>query len=304
MPEESNLPVYASIAANVGIATIKFVAAAVTGSAAMLAEGIHSLADSMDGTLLLIGQARAKRPPDANRPFGYGRELYFWSFVVALVFFTLGGCFSIYQGVLRVLHPEPLSNPLWAYIVLGVALLFDGTSFVIAFRNFRRDSKGRGVADEVVRSKDPTLFTILLEDSADLIGIVLAFLGVYFSHRLGRPELDGLASVGVGLVLTALAVVLLRETKSLLIGESAEPSVIAAIRNVVAANSAVVRERSLRTIHLGPHDVVLALIVELQPELGQVDIVRVIGELKAGVRAVAPDVQYVVIEIASHSPDA
>lgn len=299
MADQSNLPVFASIAANIAIATTKFVAAAVTGSAAMLAEGIHSLADSMDGILLLIGQARSRRPPDARRPFGYGRELYFWSFVVALVFFTLGGCFSIYQGVLRVRHPEPLGDPLWAYLVLGVALLFDGASFGIALRNFRKQAKGRGVAEEVVRSKDPTLFTILLEDSADLIGIGLAFLGVYLSHRLGRPELDGIASIGVGLVLMALAVVLLRETKSLLIGESAEPSVLSAIRNVVASNPAVVREQQLRTIHLGPHDVVLALTVELCPELAQGEITQVTAELKSSIRAVAPDVNYIVVEIGS-----
>lgn len=268
----------------------------------MVAEGIHSLVDSMDGTLLLIGRARSRRPPDEQHPFGYGQELYFWSLMVAVLFFTIGGGVSIFQGIAHIQHPPPLRDPLWNYVVLGAAALFDGTSFLIAFHAFRKRARGRGVIEQLRRSKDPSLFTVVLEDTADIAGIALAFLGVWFSHRLGLPYLDGVASIAVGLVLGVVALVLLVQTKSLLIGEAAEPSVVDAIRRVVASDPSVVNEQRPLTVHLGPHKILVALVVDFAPELTQRDITRAMRQLESKIRDVAPDVRQIFIAIASLRP--
>ncbi|MDQ6873412.1 MAG: cation diffusion facilitator family transporter [Gemmatimonadota bacterium] len=299
MTRDSRFPIYASIGANIAIGTSKLTAAAFTGSSAMVAEGIHSLVDSMDGTLLLVGRSRSRRPPDDRHPFGYGQELYFWSLMVAVLFFTIGGGASIFQGIAHIQHPPPPRDPLWNYVVLGAASLFDGTSFLIGFHAFRKRARGRGVIEQLRRSKDPSLFTVVLEDTADLAGIALAFLGVWFSHRLGMPYLDGVASIAVGLVLGVVALVLLVQTKSLLIGEAAEPSVVAAIRRVVASDPSVVRELRPLTVHLGPHEILVALVVDFSPELRQRDVTRAIRQLESKIRDVAPDVRQIFIAIAS-----
>jgi cation diffusion facilitator family transporter len=296
--DESALPLYASIAANVAIAATKFTAAAITGSSAMAAEGIHSLVDSFDGTLLLVGRRRSRRPPDEQHPFGHGQELYFWSLMVAVLFFVLGGGISIYQGVQQVLHPEPLGDPTWNYVVLGLATLFDGTSFLIAFRAFRKQAQRRGLFEQLRRSKDPSVFTVVLEDGADLVGIALAFLGVYFAHRLDAPALDGAASVAVGLVLTGVALVLLRATKSLLIGEAADPEVVAAIRDVVARDPLVAAQHPPLTVHLGPREIFLAVAVEFVPALPAGDVASAIDHLETQIRQAAPDVKHIFMEAA------
>lgn len=295
MPNESRLPIFASIGANVAIATIKFVAAGITGSSAMVAEGVHSFVDSLNGVLLLVGQVRSKRPADERHPFGHGQDLYFWSLMVAVLFFALGGCVSVYEGIAHIRHPAPLGDPTWNYVVLGAAALFDGASFVIALRAFRKQAQGHGVIEEIRRSKDPSIFAVVLEDSADLAGIALAFLGVWFSHRLGLPYLDGVASIGVGLVLGAVAFVLLVQTKSLLIGEAAEPSVVEAIHQVLAADPRVTSSQRPLTVHLGPHEITVALVADFAPELSQQDVVIAIAHLDARIRDVAPDVTRVFI---------
>lgn len=296
MAKESKLPIYASIVANIAIAILKFIAAGVSGSSAMVSEGVHSLVDSTDGGLLLVGHWRSRRPPDESHPFGYAHELYFWSLLVAVLFFVLGGGISVYHGVLAIIHPEPLEDPTWNYVVLAGATLFDGTSFVIAYRAFRRTAEGRGFWAHLRGSKDPSQFAVVLEDGADLTGITLAFLGVFFGHRLGMPVLDGVASVCIGLVLTFVALVLMRQTKALLLGESASPDVRARIHQVIDADADVLISDRLLTMHLGPHDILLTTSVQLASKLSEPEVARAITRLENRIRDAVPDVKHVCID--------
>jgi len=293
---ESKLPIFASIASNVAIAILKFVAAGVTGSSAMAAEGVHSLVDSADGGLLLIGHWRSGRPADESHPFGYAHELYFWSLLVAVLFFVLGGGISVYHGILTFLSPKPLEDPTWTYVVLAGATLFDGTSFVIAWRHFRRSANGRGFWSHMQGSKDPSQFAVVLEDGADLIGIALAFLGVFLGHQLGMPRLDGVASIGIGLVLTGVAIVLMRQTKALLLGESASPETRARIHEVINGDDEVNEADRLLTMHLGPHDILLTTSVELKPHLSEPEVARAIMRLENRIREAVPDVKHICID--------
>ena len=296
MGAESKLPIYASIAANVAIAILKFVAAVVSGSSAMAAEGIHSLVDSADGGLLLIGHRRSRRPADEAHPFGYGHELYFWTLLVAVLFFVLGGGISVYHGVINVLRPHPLEDPTWSYVVLAGATLFDGTSFVIAFRAFRRTAEGRDFWEHMRGSKDPSQFAVVLEDAADLTGIALAFGGIYFGHRLRMPRLDGIASIAIGFVLAGVALVLMRQTKGLLLGESASAEVRARIHAVIDADADVMATDQLRTMHLGPHDILLTTSVQLAGELSEPQVAHAIMRLENRIRAAVPDVKHVCLD--------
>lgn len=298
MAKESPAAIYASIAANVLIAATKFAAAAFTGSSAMVAEGMHSLVDSADGTLLLLGRRRSRRPPDAEHPFGYGRELYFWTLIVAILFFALGGGMSVYEGVMHILHPGPVRSPAWNYAVLGVAALFDGTSFVIAVRQFRASAGGRGWWDSIREGKDPSLFTVVLEDSADLAGIALAFLGIFLSHTLRMPVLDGVASIGVGLVLAAVAVILIVQSKELLIGERADPRVVRRIAEAARTLDSA-RVRRIRTMQLAPDEVLVTLDVGFAKELSRDEVLRTLATLEDRIRAAAPGPLWLYLEIGS-----
>lgn len=296
MTKESKLPIYASIVANIAIAILKFIAAGVSGSAAMAAEGVHSLVDSADGGLLLVGQWRSRRPADESHPFGYAHELYFWSLLVAVLFFVLGGGISMYHGALAIMHPEPLADPTWNYVVLAGATVFDGTSFVIAYRAFRRSAEGRGFWAHLRGSKDPSQFAVVLEDGADLTGIALAFLGVFLGHRLGLPVLDGVASVCIGLVLTFVALVLMRQTKALLLGESASPEVRRRIHQIIDNDEEVLASDRLLTMHLGPHDILLTTSVQLASHLSEPEVARAITRLENRIRDSVPDVKHVCID--------
>ncbi|HEX6630997.1 MAG TPA: cation diffusion facilitator family transporter [Gemmatimonadaceae bacterium] len=299
MPEKSNVAIYASIGANVLIAATKFTAAAFSGSSAMVAEGVHSMVDSCDGALLLLGRHRSRRPPDERHPFGHGKELYFWSLIVALLFFAVGGGMSVYEGILHILHPEPIRDPTWSYVVLGVAALFDGTSFVIAVREMRRIYPGRHLPEIVREGKDPSVFTVVLEDSADLIGILIAFLGVFLGHRLRNPYIDGAASIGVGLVLAGVAVVLARQSRDLLIGERASDAVIRAVHEAARDEGAVCRVHRPLSMQLGPGDVLLAVDVEFTTKLSGPELASAIDRLERRVRELRPEVRHLYIEARS-----
>ena len=299
MPEKSNVAIYASIGANVLIAATKFTAAAFSGSSAMVAEGVHSMVDSCDGALLLLGRHRSRRPPDERHPFGHGKELYFWSLIVALLFFAVGGGMSVYEGILHILHPEPIRDPTWSYVVLGVAALFDGTSFVIAVREMRRIYPGRHLPEIVREGKDPSVFTVVLEDSADLIGILIAFLGVFLGHRLANPYIDGAASIGVGLVLAGVAVVLARQSRDLLIGERASDAVIRAVHEAASGDGAVCRVHRPLSMQLGPGDVLLAVDVEFTTKLSGPELASAIARLETRVRELRPEVRHLYIEARS-----
>jgi len=254
-----NIVLFAALFANLGIAVAKFVAAGISGSSSMLTEGVHSLVDSGNQVLLLYGQHRAKRPADAIHPFGYGRELYFWAFVVAILIFAVGAGVSIYEGWLHLGDPEPLRDPTINYVVLAVAAVMEGASWVIAVREFDAKRHGVGWWRAVRRSKDPAGFIVLFEDSAALLGLAVAAVGVWASHAFGDPRIDGVASILIGLILAIVAMLLAREAKGLLIGESADPALIADIWKRVEARPEVTAINHVRTIHTAPDAVFVAI---------------------------------------------
>jgi cation diffusion facilitator family transporter len=256
---EGPLAIYTALGANLLIAVAKFVAAAITGSSSMLTEGVHSVVDSLNQVLLLYGQRRAARPADAQHPFGYGRELYFWSFVVAILIFALGAGVSIYEGWQHLLAPEPMEHPLVNYIVLGIAFLLEGTSCIVALRAFAKSKGNAGWWQAVRDSKDPTGFIVLFEDAAALFGLIVAAIGVALSQALGEPRIDGVASIVIGLVLGLVALLLARESKALLIGERAEPDVIRAVHDIVSRHPAIVSVNHVRTLHTAPDKVFVAI---------------------------------------------
>ena len=282
---KANIVLYGALFANLGIAVAKFIAAAISGSSSMLSEGVHSLVDSGNQLLLLRGQARAKRPPDSRHPFGYGRELYFWAFVVAILIFAIGAGISVYQGWIHILDPEPLRDPTINYIVLAVAFLLEGTSWAIAVREFDAGRGELGWWQAVRRSKDPAGFIVLFEDSAALAGLIIAAAGIWLSHATGDARIDGGASIAIGLILTAVAILLAREAKELLIGEAADPALIDTIRRIVEAHPEISAINHVRTIHTAPDSIFVAVSADFEDELlmGQAEalIETIEGELKA-----------------------
>jgi cation diffusion facilitator family transporter len=295
----SKTVVYAAVASNLAIAIAKFVAAAVTGSSAMLSEGIHSLVDAGNGGLLLLGIHRSRRPADATHPFGHGKELYFWSLVVAFLIFGVGGGVSAWEGVLHLRHPRPLEDPTWSYVVLGLAVLFEGLVFIIAVRAFRAAQSRASMWQEIRTSKDPTTFVVVFEDAAALAGLVLAFLGIYLGHRFDEPRFDGAASLAIGVLLMAVAGLLARESKGLLIGEGASPSMLRNIRALAEADPAVRQARNPLTMYFGPHTVLLAIEVRFAPGLSVAELAAAADRLDARVRERYPDIKHVYLEVQS-----
>jgi cation diffusion facilitator family transporter len=261
------LVVYAALVGNLLIAISKFIAAALSGSSAMLSEGVHSLVDTINELLLLYGLHRADKPPSVSHPFGYGRELYFWSFIVALLVLAAGAGVSLYEGIAHMRHPEPMTHPWINYGVLGVAMLFEGTSWAIALREFRRYKGDRGYFEAFRQSKDPSTFTVLFEDSAALLGLVIALAGVASAQWLHMPVLDGVASIGIALVLAGTALLLLRESKGLLMGEPTHPHVRESILSIAGADAGVRRANGVFTVQMGPNQVVAALSAEFEDAL-------------------------------------
>jgi cation diffusion facilitator family transporter len=299
MAGESRRAVLVALAGNVGIAVSKFVAAAITGSSAMLSEGIHSVVDTGNQGLLLLGMRQSRRPADAQHPFGYGKELYFWTLVTAILIFAVGGGMSFYEGVTHLIDPTPLTDASWNYVVVGIALVFEGVSWTIAFREFRKTTKGRGLIRSVHTSKDPT---VLLEDSAAIIGLLIALFGVAFGHRLDNPYFDGGASVAIGVLLAAVAVILAYESKGLLIGEGVRPRTLASIRALVEADPAVEEAVRVLTMHFGPHEILLNLDIRFREELTITQVTEAIDRIEQTICRTHPDVNRIFIEIESLSP--
>lgn len=288
--------VYAALAGNFAIAVTKFCAAAFTGSSAMLSEGVHSLVDSINELLLLHGMSRAGKPPDANHPFGYGRELYFWSFIVALLVLALGAGVSIYEGVSHMLSPEPIEKPIVNYLVLAASFAFEGTTWWIALKTFR-DGKGtQGYFEAFRSSKDASTFTVLLEDSAALVGLLIALLGLVAAQMLSMPQLDGAASIGIGLVLVVSSVLLARETKSLLIGEAAFPLVRRSILQIAAADPSIRTANGVLTTQMGPHQVVVALSAEFYDALTTTQIEDCVNRVETAIKAAHPAVSVLFVK--------
>ncbi|WP_243656778.1 cation diffusion facilitator family transporter [Paucimonas lemoignei] len=286
--------IYAALVANFAIAISKFVAAAFTGSAAMLAEGVHSLVDTGNEYLLLVGIGRSQRAPDEWHPFGYGKTLYFWALIVAASVFSLGGGVSIYHGITSMLHPKPLEDPTWNYIVLGVAALFEGYSWHVSkVELVARKHPEESLWQVVRRSKDPSVFTVFIEDSAALTGIAIAALGIWLGHILNNPYIDPAASILIGVVLLAAAVVLGRETGSLLVGESADRAMVQQLRKIISSDPAVEKIGHLLTMQMGPNDILLVAEVQFRGDLAVDTVELAVCRLESAIKAQYPPIRHI-----------
>jgi cation diffusion facilitator family transporter len=300
---ESRTAILAAIAGNLAIAVTKFVAASFTGSAAMLSEAIHSVVDTGNGGLMLLGQRRSRRPPDFDHPFGHGRELYFWTLIVAVLVFTVGGGMSVYEGVTHIRHPATQESAVWSYAVLAFAAVFEGTSWYFGWKAFSAERGRLGVIEAIHVSKDPTSFSVLLEDSAALVGLLFAFLGIFLGRMLGVPQLDGVASAVIGVLLFVVAVVMAYESKGLLVGEGLGREELSELRALVESDPAVESVRHLHTIYQGAHEVLLAVELRFRDALSAVEVRRAVLRLKENIRAKQPDIARVYFGAESFAED-
>jgi cation diffusion facilitator family transporter len=292
---DNNRTLLIAFAANLGIAVSKFVAAMITGSSAMLTEGVHSVVDSSNQLLLIWGRRQSRKPPDRQHPFGYGRELYFWSFVVAVLVFALGAGVSVYEGVVHILAPEPAVSPLVAYGVLAIAFLLEGGSTFAAFREFREAKGALGWFAAVRQSKDPPTFIVLLENGAAMAGIVAAAIGLALSQATGNPFFDGAASVVIGVILGLTAWLLAVESKALLIGEAADPALIDSIYAAAERQPGIVGVGHVLTVHSAPDQITVVMSADFDDEIKAGDVERIIADIEAEVEALWPDVKRLYI---------
>jgi cation diffusion facilitator family transporter len=292
---ESTRVILTALAANVGIAVAKFVAAGITGSSAMITEGVHSLVDSTNQVLLLYGYKRSRLPPNAVHPLGYGRELYFWSFVVAILVFSLGAGVSLYEGILHLLHPEPTKDVVVAFVVLGIAVLLEGWSTLAALKAFNTARGNKGYYRAIRDTKDAPNLVVLLENSGAIAGLAIAAVGIGLSAATGSPVFDGIASVLIGLVLAFMAVLLLIEAKGLLIGEAADPALVTELRSVAEAHAGVVAVREVLTVHQAP-DMVLAVIsADFEDTISARDVEQTVADIERKIALQFPVVTRVYI---------
>ncbi|MGP1386728.1 MAG: cation diffusion facilitator family transporter [Thainema sp.] len=299
----SKLSLYAAMAANIAIGIAKFIGAAISGSSAMLSEGVHSVVDSVNEVLLLYGLQRSQAEPDDDHPLGYGQELYFWSLIVAVLIFGLGGGISIYEGLHSLHEPELSRNPLVSYAVLAAAAVFEGTALLISLHEFKQSypTKNQNLWRSLRKSKDPCAFVVIFEDFAALIGLAIAFTGVLVSQLTHNGLYDSIASIVIGLLLTGVAIVLVAETKGLLVGESASVEVQASIREIIQSDESVSQMGSPITLHLGPSDILLALNIEFNDGLSSDDIETAICRIEHTIRESHQEVKRIFIEAASVS---
>lgn len=302
---ESKAAVYGAITANVAIAATKFTVAAITGSSAMLSEAIHSLVDSGNGVLLLVGVKRSGQAPTREHPFGFGKELYFWGLIVGVLIFGLGGGISFYEGLLHVRDPSPIEDPMWNYIVLGVAAVFESISFTVAWRQFSAQRGKLPIWRALHTSKDPTVYTVLAEDSAALAGLAVAALGIYASHRLDMPELDGVASMLIGLLLAGVAVLLIRESRGLLVGEGVRADTARQIRELAGAQPGVRQVGPVLSMYIGAEEVLVTLEITFAEHTPAKEVAATIERIEHEVRDRFPVIKRVYIEpVASASAAA
>lgn len=296
MKRESRLSVLAAIAANVGIAAMKFIVAGLSGSSAMLSEGIHSLVDTGDGVLLWVGMNRSQRPPDDLHPFGHGKELYFWTLVVAILVFAVGGGMSGYEGITHLVHPHAPRHGGWTYAVIGGSALFESTSWLFAWRGFNKERAGRGVWNTITTGKDPTSFAVLFEDSAALLSLAVAFCGIWLSHRLDTPIPDALASLLIGAILMTTATLLVHATRRLLIGQSADPALIEMIRRTASEDADVERVGRILTVHFGPDQILAQVELSFSGRLRAEELVDAIARTEKKLRERCPALKYISLE--------
>jgi len=300
----SKIAVVAAIAGNLIIAIIKFIAAAITGSSAMIAEGIHSVVDTGNGTLVLLGMNRAKQPADETHPFGHGKSLYFWTHIVAISIFGIGGGMSLYEGLLHISSVSPaaqMGDPTAAYIVLAISFLVEGGSFTVAVKQFLQAKGDTGSWQYIKRSKDPSLYTVVLEDSAALLGLIFAFLGIFLGHLFNNPYLDGVASVAIGLLLMSVAGILSSRTMGLLLGEGVNPDELKDIRQRVESDPAVERAGDILTMYMGPHDLLVNMGVCFAAGTTAGQMHEAIHRIEADLKSAYPETNRVYIEVESLS---
>ena len=296
MQERSKIGVYAALAANIAVAILKFIAASVTRSSAMLSEGIHSTVDSSNELLLLWGIHKSKKPADEMHPFGYGQELYFYTLIVSVLIFGLGGGMSVYEGVMHITYSVKIVDPTWNYIVLGCSAVFEGISLAIPLRKFTKTNGSANFWHKLLASKDPTSFVIIFENGAALIGLLVAFCGVFFSHYFHSPLIDGISSILIGLVLAFVAIILIIESRNLLIGESATKEKIKIIYDIVDADPDVIKLNCPLTMQMGPDELLLALDVKFKNDLTSEGLTKAVQRLEKKIREKLPDVKKIFIE--------
>ena len=299
----SRTVIYAALAGNAAIALTKFAAAGFTGSSAMLSEAIHSVVDTGNQLLLLFGLRRAAKPADARHPFGYGLQLYFYTFVVAVLIFGVGAVASIWHGVEKILHPEPVAHAWLNYIVLGLGVVFEGGVWVVALRAFNAERAGRSWITAIRSSKDPTVFTVLFEDTAALAGLAVALMGVFLSETFHAPVIDGYASVLIGCILAATAFFLAFESQSLLTGEAASYDTRRGINRIARAEPGVVGLNQARTMHFGPNEVLVVLSLDFEDTVPAGEVERIVTRIEQKIKAAHPDVKQVFIEAQSFAQD-
>ncbi len=296
MASSSKKVIYAALIGNGLIAITKFAAGAITGSSAMLSEGIHSVVDTSNQGLLLHGIRQAKRPPDPQFPFGHGKEVYFWSFIVAILIFAVGAGVSFYEGILHVINPEPMRHVIVNYIVLALAMVFEAGAWYFAFSEFSKAKGSWGYLEAVQRGKDPTMFVVLFEDSAAMLGLVVAFVGILLTQLTGIVYFDGIASIVIGSILAGTAIWLAYETKGLLIGESANKRVIKGIRDIVVAHSQVAHINEILTMHMGPEFILVNLSVDFADTVPSEELERTVARLDGQIKQAFPEVKRVFVE--------
>ncbi|MDR0265179.1 MAG: cation diffusion facilitator family transporter [Sphingobacterium sp.] len=288
--------IYSALAANLLIALTKFIAGSFTNSSSMISEGIHSTVDTANQLLILYGLRRSKKAPDKSHPFGYGKELYFWSFVVSILIFGLGGALSIYQGIAHMRQPQLMTDPFWNYIVLILSLIFEGTSFIIALKAFNKTRNGLGWWDTIIKSKDPSSFLVVFEDGAAVAGLIIVMILMALSHSLKIPELDGLASIIVGLLLVFVSFILARESRSLLMGEGIASETRNKIAALVEQDICVLKTKNILSTYQSPEDVILMLIIDFKDDLDTEDITMAISRIRTSVKNEFKFIHYVIIQ--------
>ena len=292
----SKFAIYIALIADLAIAIIKFIAAIITGSSAMTSEGVHSLVDTVNEILLLVGIKSSRKPADEHRPFGYGKELYFWSFIVSLLIFSLGGCISFYEGIIHLLHPELIENVLWNYVVLAIAFVFNTFSFIAAMKAFNKQRREQSFWEAVTVSKDPTTFVVLLEDAAGLLGVIVAFIGVYLGHSYNNPSFDGIASIVIGIILIAVSVLLVRESKALLMGEPASPKALNEIITITESDPVIQKVLRHYSMFMSPEEVVLQLTTVFKDDITAKEITKAIRRVEQKIQEKFPKVKQIFIE--------
>ncbi|MGW8186883.1 MAG: cation diffusion facilitator family transporter [Desulfobacterales bacterium] len=296
MASGSKKVIYAALAGNSLVAATKFIAAAITGSSAMLSEGIHSVVDTGNQVLLLWGDRQSRKPADEQFPFGHGREIYFWSFVVAILIFALGAGFSIYEGIHHLLYPQPIKDTAVNYIVLGLAIVFEGCSLWVAVGEFNRVRGSRGYFAAVHHGKDPSVFVVLFEDTAAMTGLLIALVGIALGELTGNTDFDGIASILIGSILGGTAIWLAYETKGLLIGESADPEIVRTIREYCLDLPPVKEVNEVLTMHMGPEFILVNISVDMADSAPAGEIEKAIAAFDRRIKATFPAIKRVFVE--------